>query len=254
MGPCPAAAGVRAARPAARGVPRRSRRRREALGDPGKERLVIAQALGHRPLEREHPLAVAHRRQHVVDQQRGPLRPPPAHARWATAAILAREGHAQLVAACPAGRPHKASLEVPVHAEARELVLHELRQRMTGLLEARDESRQMPPHQHGRIAVVGLPRDVYARPRACGHGARLCTRPAGRCRSQVGEIATHAANGAHRVVRGRATRPTRTPRRGSDRSDARWPTGDRVRRDLGRPRLERRRARRQPRRLSALPA
>ena len=37
----------------------------------------------------------------MVDQQRGPLRHPPTHTRRTTAAIFAREGHTQLVAACP---------------------------------------------------------------------------------------------------------------------------------------------------------
>jgi hypothetical protein len=55
-------------------------RLREALGDLRQQRLVVAQAHGHRPLEREHPLSVAHRRQHVVDQQRGSLGHPPADA------------------------------------------------------------------------------------------------------------------------------------------------------------------------------
>ncbi len=43
-------------------------------------------------------------------------------------------------------------LEVPAHAEARQLVLYELRQRMTGLLEARDESRFATPC--GRRALL----------------------------------------------------------------------------------------------------
>ena len=88
-------------------------RLREALGDPGQERMIVAQAHGHRPREREHPLSVTHRRQHVVDQQRRTLRHSPPHARRATAATLTREGHTQLVATLPAGRPHKASSKSP---------------------------------------------------------------------------------------------------------------------------------------------
>lgn len=38
--------------------------------------MIVAQAHGHRPREREHPLSVAHRRQHVVDQLAAT--PPPA--------------------------------------------------------------------------------------------------------------------------------------------------------------------------------
>ena len=34
----------------------------------------------------------------------------------------------------------------------------------------------MLSHEHGCVAVVGLPRGVDARPRACGHGARHPTR------------------------------------------------------------------------------
>ena len=41
----------------------------------------------------------------------------------------------------------------------------------------------MPAHEHGRVAVVGLPRDVDARARACGHAALRCIRPAARGRS-----------------------------------------------------------------------
>ena len=33
---------------------------------------------------------------------------------------------------------------------------------------------QVAPNKHGRVAVVGLAREVDARPRACRHGARLC--------------------------------------------------------------------------------
>ena len=50
-------------------------------------------------MSRFHPLAVADRRQNVVDEQRGPFGHAPAHARRAEAAALAREGDAQLVAA-----------------------------------------------------------------------------------------------------------------------------------------------------------
>jgi hypothetical protein len=46
---------------------------------------------------------------------------------------------------------------------------------MAALLEAREEVGEVPAHQHRGIAVVGLPWDVDARPRARGHGARLCT-------------------------------------------------------------------------------
>ena len=81
----------------------------------------------------------------------------PAHARRTTAAIFTREGHTQLVAACPAGRPHEASLEVPATREPLELLPNELRQRMTDLLEACDESRQMPPHQYGSFAAMSIP-------------------------------------------------------------------------------------------------
>jgi hypothetical protein len=33
-----------------------------------------------------------------------------------------------------------------------------------GISEAREEARQVPPHEHRRVAVVGLARDVDARP------------------------------------------------------------------------------------------
>ena len=38
------------------------------------------------PREGEHPLAIADRRQNMVDEQRGPFGHPPAHARRAEAA------------------------------------------------------------------------------------------------------------------------------------------------------------------------
>ena len=41
----------------------------------------------------------------------------------------------------------------------------------------------MPTHQHRRVALVGLTRHVADRPRAPGHLARLCIRPAARRRS-----------------------------------------------------------------------
>ncbi len=44
----------------------------ERARDLGEQHLVVAQALGHRPAKRQHPLPIAHRRQHVVDQRRSP--------------------------------------------------------------------------------------------------------------------------------------------------------------------------------------
>ena len=44
--------------------------------------------------------------------------------------------------------------------------------------EPREETRKMLAHEHGRVAVVGLPRDVDARLRTRGHGARPCIRAA----------------------------------------------------------------------------
>jgi hypothetical protein len=43
-------------------------RPRQRTGDLRQQRPVVAQALGHRPAERQHPLPIAHRRQHVVDR------------------------------------------------------------------------------------------------------------------------------------------------------------------------------------------
>ena len=105
--------------------------------------------------------------------------------RRTTPAVFARKGHKELVAAFAARRPHEALLEVAAPAEALELGLHELRQRtLPAFLEAREEAREVPTHEHRRVAVVGLARDVGARPCACGHGAgtplRLAvTRPTG---------------------------------------------------------------------------
>lgn len=42
---------------------------------------------------------------------------------------------------------------------------------------------QVTAHEHRCVAVVGLPRDIGARPCACGHDARPCIRAATRERS-----------------------------------------------------------------------
>ncbi len=47
----------------------------------------------------------------------------------------------------------------------------------------------MLSHEHGRVAVVGLPRDVDAWPWTRRHGARPCIRAATPVRPEVGEIA-----------------------------------------------------------------
>jgi len=71
----------------------------------------------------------------------------------------------------------------------------------------------MLSHEHGRVAVVGLPRDVDARPRACGHGARLCIHPAGRYRSASRRdhypLPTMLAQVAHRRATPASPRDTR---------------------------------------------
>lgn len=59
----------------------------------------------------------AHRWQHVVDQQRRPLRHPPTHAGRAESAAHTAEGYAQLLAALATRRLLEALLEVPAHAE-----------------------------------------------------------------------------------------------------------------------------------------
>jgi len=87
-------------------------RPRESLGERSQQLRVVAQAHRHRARERQDPLSVTHRRQHVVHQQRSALDHPPAHARRAKSARLAGEGHPQLVAAGAAAGPHEAELEV----------------------------------------------------------------------------------------------------------------------------------------------
>ena len=79
---------------------------------------------------------------------------------------FARKRHAQLITAREARRPHEALPEVVADAEAREFVLHERRQPVTLLIEAREQARQVAPNKHDRVTVVGLARDVDARPRA----------------------------------------------------------------------------------------
>jgi hypothetical protein len=71
----------------------------------------------------------------------------------------------------------------PAAREALQLPLHERRQRPRPLLAAPQKLRQVPTHQHRRVALVGLTRHVADRPRAPGHLARLCIRPAARRRS-----------------------------------------------------------------------
>ena len=68
-----------------------------------------------------------------------------------------------------------------------------------------EETRQMLAHEHRRVAVVGLARDIDARARACGHATRRCIRPAapGRSASRGDCCRTRAAHyGA--LARGRA--------------------------------------------------
>ena len=131
----------------------------------------------------------------MVDQQRRTFRHSPTHARRTISAALTRERDSQLVAALAAHGLHKATLEVPAPRKLLELSLDELGQRVTALLEAREEARQMLSHEHGCVAVVGLreagddavrtARAARARrpPAAASDGSRSrCRRPARRRR------------------------------------------------------------------------
>ena len=121
-------------------------------------------------------------------------------------AVFARKGHKELVAAFAARRPHEALLEVAAPAEALELGLHELRQRtLPALLEAREEAREVPTHEHRRVAVVGLARDVGARPCACGHDARPCIRATTRPLRKPARLLRNAPVAGRHPANGRAT-------------------------------------------------
>jgi hypothetical protein len=86
--------------------------------------------------------------------------------------------------------PHNSGLRIiAADTEPPELVLHELRQRVAALVKAREEARQVTPDQHGRVAVVGPPRDVDAWPWTRRHGAHPCTRAATPDHPEVGGIA-----------------------------------------------------------------
>jgi len=174
----------------------------------------------------------------MVDQERCALGHPSAHARRTEPAAPAREGHPQLVAAGAARCPHEALLKVTAAREPIELRLDELRQRVPGLFEAREQARQMPAHKHGRVAVVGLARDVDARARACGHDALRCIRPAARGRSPSRGVCcrTRAALGgalAHRPAGGPTGGRIRFvpagPRQPENRPSARAARGRRAR-------------------------
>ncbi|WP_143141451.1 hypothetical protein [Nannocystis exedens] len=82
------------------------------------------------------------------------------------------------------GLDYEPSREVTAPSEPLQLGLHELRQQaVAALLEPLKEAGEVPAHEHRGVAVVGLSRDVDARPRARGHDARLCIRTTARLRS-----------------------------------------------------------------------
>ena len=92
----------------------------EGLLDTGRERGVEVE-LGVRVLREDGVVDSSEDgdgRQNVVHEERSTLGHAPAHARRAEAAALAREGHAQLVAAAAAGCPHEALREVSADGEA----------------------------------------------------------------------------------------------------------------------------------------
>ncbi len=171
----------------------------EATRDRREELAVVAEADGQGPREGEHPLAVADRRQNVVDEERRSLGHTPAHARRAEPAALAREGHTQLIAAAAACRPDKALREVAAHGEAPQLVPDEVGQRgMTALLYALEKAREVMLDEHGGVAAVGVAGDVDPRAGAHRHRSRRCNAAAGEDCSESGVISSQglASSGA----------------------------------------------------------
>ena len=77
----------------------------------------------------------------------------------------------------------KPSSKSPQPAKPSSSPPHERRQRPRPLLAASQKLREVPTHQHRRVALVGLTRHVAERPRARRHLARLCIRSAARRRS-----------------------------------------------------------------------